>query len=81
MGKGREIEGVRVCITEGRWYLNWGGLAHSNGWTGINGMVSNTSNTVSMCLIPFYSLNSSHYYELSSPQQPPVACMHAHLNV
>uniref|UniRef100_A0A4W5PIS6 Uncharacterized protein n=1 Tax=Hucho hucho TaxID=62062 RepID=A0A4W5PIS6_9TELE len=33
-------------------------------------MVSNTlKHIVSMCLMPFHLLCSSHYYELSSPQQ------------
>uniref|UniRef100_A0A4W5M2Y3 Tetratricopeptide repeat domain 6 n=1 Tax=Hucho hucho TaxID=62062 RepID=A0A4W5M2Y3_9TELE len=30
---------------------------------------------VSMCLIPFHLLHSSHYFEPSSPQQPSVACL------
>jgi hypothetical protein len=30
---------------------------------------------VPMCLMPFYLLLSIHYYEPSSPQQPPVVCI------
>jgi hypothetical protein len=30
------------------------------------------SNMVSMCLMPFHLLCSRHYYEPSSPQQPPL---------
>ena len=36
---------VYLDITGCYWHLNWGGQAHSNGWNGINGMVSNKSNT------------------------------------
>ena len=33
-----------------------------------------------MCLMPFHLLRSSHYYEPSFPQQPPVlrTCLHTH---
>ena len=33
-------------------------------------VLNSPTNMVSMCLIPFQSLHSSHYYEPSSPQQP-----------
>ena len=39
-----------------------------NRWKGIN----NINHMVSMCLMPFHLLHSRHYYELSSPQQPPL---------
>ena len=55
--------------TGGWWHLNCGGRARGNGWSGIGGMVSNTSNTWFPCLVPFHWLRSSHYYEPSSPQQ------------
>ena len=45
--------------TGGWWHLNWGGQARGNGWSGISGM-------------PFHLQPSSHHYEPSSPQQPPV---------
>ena len=32
------------------WHLNWGGLAHGNGWGGRSGMVLNTSNTWFSCV-------------------------------
>jgi hypothetical protein len=42
-------------------------------------MVSITSNTlvsmVSSSLMPFHSLCSRHYYELFSPQQPPLVVL------
>ena len=53
----------RVCITGGQWHLIWGGHAHSNGWNGINGI----KYLVSMCLITFHLLHSSHYYESDLP--------------
>ena len=34
-----------VQVTGGWWHLNWGGRARGNGWSGISGMVLNTSNT------------------------------------
>jgi hypothetical protein len=51
-----------------------------NKWNGIKYI----KHKVSICLIPFPSLCSRHYYELSSPQQPPLIdracnqqlCMH-----
>ena len=30
---------------------------------------------VSRCLMPFHLLRSGHYYEPSSPQQPPMVCL------
>ena len=56
---------LSLCITGGWWHLNWGEQACGNGWSGISGIVSNT-------LMPFHLLRSKHYYEPSSPQQPPV---------
>ena len=35
-----------VWHTGGWWHLYWGGRADGNGWNGIGGMVSNTSNMV-----------------------------------
>ena len=32
----------------------------------------NTKHMLSMCLMPFHLLRCSHYYEPSSPQQPPL---------
>ena len=32
-------------ITGGWWHLNWAGRAPGNGWSGISGTLSNTSNT------------------------------------
>ena len=67
----------------GRWHLNWGGRARGNDWSGISGMVSNTSSTlvsmVSRYLMPFHSLRSGRYYEPSSPHQPPLVylCFHS----
>jgi hypothetical protein len=58
-----------VCISV---EADKGRTAHSNGWNGDNGKVSTTWNP---CLISFYSLHSSHYYEPSSPQQPPLMYM------
>ena len=46
-------------VTGGWWHLHWGGQARGNGWSGISGMVSNTSNMVSMCLMPFHLLRFS----------------------
>jgi hypothetical protein len=47
-----------VTATEGWLQLNWGGLARGNGWSGISGMVSNTSNTWfdTIPLAPFQTL-------------------------
>ena len=39
----------------GWWHLNWGGWARGNDWSGISGMVSNTSNTWKPC-VPFQPL-------------------------
>lgn len=49
-------------ITGGRWHLNRKGRARGNAWSRISGMVS----------MPFHSVRSSHYYERSSRQQPPL---------
>jgi hypothetical protein len=62
--------GLDEDVTGGWWRLNWGGRACGNGWCQIGGMSSNTSNTHG--LMPFHCLRSSHYYEPSSPQQPPL---------
>jgi hypothetical protein len=63
--------------TGGWWHLNWGGRACGNGWCQIGGMSSNTSNTHG--LMPFHCLRSSHYYEPSSPQQPPLTSIFLHV--
>jgi hypothetical protein len=34
---------VLISCSGGWWHFKWGGLAHSNDWNGIIGMVSNTS--------------------------------------
>jgi hypothetical protein len=34
---------------------------------------------VSMCLMPFHLLRSSHYYEPSSPHQPPLVDMYTYV--
>jgi hypothetical protein len=34
---------LSVLTTEGWWQLNWEGWARGNGWSGVGGMVSNTS--------------------------------------
>ena len=50
-----------ASFTGGWWHLNWGEWARGNGWRGIGGKVSNTSNTWFPCawchsLIPFRPL-------------------------
>ena len=40
---------------------------------GVSGPVKTAEGTMSlMCLIPFHLLHSRHYYESSSPHQPPL---------
>jgi hypothetical protein len=46
----------------------WKGWLERNQWHGIE----HIKHMVSMCLITLHPLHSSHYYEASSPQQPPV---------
>lgn len=41
---------VNIYTTGGWCHLNWGGRVHSNGWNGMNGMVSNSSNTELPCI-------------------------------
>ena len=60
--------------TGGWWHLNWGGRACGNGWSEVSGMVFNTSSTW-FDAVPFAAFHlhrSRHYYEPSSPQQPPL---------
>jgi hypothetical protein len=40
-----EVNGNHGYITGSCWHLNWGEQAGGNNWSGISGMVLNTSNT------------------------------------
>ena len=53
----------RLPGTGGWWFLNWGGKAHGNDWSGFNGMLSNISNTWKPAIIISCSpLSSLHCF-------------------
>ena len=52
--KDYEKKNFYTASTGGWSHVNWGEGAHGNGWSGIRGMISNTSNTWFPCLMPFH---------------------------
>ena len=48
-----------------------GSWLECNRWNGINYII----HIISMCLMPFHLIRYSHYYEPSSPQQPPLVAL------
>jgi hypothetical protein len=64
---------IYTHTTRGWWHIHLRGQASGNGWSGMCGMVSNISNMVYKCLMPFHLIRSGHYNESYSSPQPPGA--------